>query len=41
MRVISYRHDGTAGVGVMVDDAGFVALSNAAPYLTSELLKIL
>ena len=41
MRVISYRHDGTPGVGVMVDDTGFVALSAAAPDLPGELRGIL
>lgn len=41
MRVISYRHDGTPGVGVMVDDKGFVALSAAAPDLPDTLRAIL
>lgn len=41
MRVISYNHDGTHGVGVMVDDTGFVALSRAAPDLPDDLRKIL
>ena len=31
MRLISYHHNGHPGVGVMVDDQGFVALRNAAP----------
>ncbi len=41
MRVISYNRNGTHGVGVMVDDKGFVALSNAAPDLPADLRKIL
>lgn len=41
MRVISYNHGGTHGVGVMVDDTGFVALSKAAPDLPDDLRKIL
>ena len=41
MRVISYRRNGTPGVGVMVDDAGFVALSAAAPELPADLRRIL
>lgn len=41
MRLISYRHKGEAGVGVMVDDTGFVALNNAAPDLPRSLREIL
>jgi len=41
MRVISYRHDGRPGVGVMVDDTGFVALGKAAPALPATLREIL
>ena len=41
MRLISYRHKGQAGVGVMVDDKGFVALPNAAPDLPRSLKAIL
>ena len=41
MRVISYNHNGTHGVGVMVDDKGFVALSVAAPDLPTDLRRIL
>ena len=41
MRVISYRHNGTPGVGVMVDDTGFVALSTVAPELPGDLRGIL
>ncbi len=41
MRIISYRHDGAPGVGVMVDDTGFVALAGAAPDLPSDLRKII
>jgi len=41
MRLISYKHEGKAGVGVMVDDTGFVALSKAAPDLPDTLRGIL
>ena len=41
MRLISYRHDGAAGVGIMVDDDRFVALSRAAPELPATLRGIL
>ncbi len=41
MRLISYRHDGAPGVGVMVDDDGFVALSSAAPDLPPTLRGII
>ncbi len=41
MRLISYRHRGQDGVGVMVDDQGFVALSKAAPDLPRSLKAIL
>ncbi len=41
MRIISYRHDGAPGVGVMVDHTGFVALAGAAPDLPSDLRKII
>lgn len=41
MKVISYRRNGTPGVGVMADDNGFVALANAAPDLPNDLRKIL
>ncbi|HEX9835962.1 MAG TPA: fumarylacetoacetate hydrolase family protein [Alphaproteobacteria bacterium] len=41
MRLISYRQGGQAGVGVMVDDKGFVALSKAAPELPKTLKGIL
>lgn len=41
MRVISYRHDGRPGVGVMVDDQGFVELGKAAPGLPDTLRAIL
>lgn len=33
MRLISYEHEGASGVGVMLDDERFVALSKAAPDL--------
>ena len=41
MRLVSYRHDDAPGVGVMVDDTGFVALDNAAPDLPSSLRRII
>ena len=40
MRLISYRQNGEAGVGVMVDDTGFVALNKAAPNLPHTLREI-
>ncbi len=41
MRLISYRRNGEAGVGVMVDEASAVALSEAAPDLPRTLKRIL
>ncbi len=41
MRLISYRTNGAAGVGVMVDDTGFVALDTAAPDLPETLRGLL
>ena len=41
MKVISYNNNGTHGVGVMVDDKGFVDLSKAAPDLPTDLRKII
>ena len=41
MKLISYRRNGEAGVGVMVDDSGFVALSKATPDLPPTLRGIL
>ena len=41
MRLISYRTDDGAGVGVMVDDTGFVALNQAAPDLPDTLRGLL
>lgn len=41
MKVISYNNKGTHGVGVMVDDKGFVDLSKAAPNMPTDLRKIL
>jgi len=41
VRIISYKSDGTHGVGVMVDDQNFVALSTAAPDLPTDLRRIL
>ena len=37
MRLISYRHQGRAGVGVMANDEAFVALGTAAPDLPANL----
>jgi hypothetical protein len=41
MKVISYRHNGAPGVGVMVGDTGFVTLSAVAPDLPDSLRAIL
>lgn len=41
MRIISFRQDGAPGVGVMVDDTGFVDLRQAAPDLPNSLRAIL
>ena len=41
MRLISYRHNGQPGIGVMVDDKGFVALPKAAPDLPRNLRVLL
>lgn len=41
MRLISYRHEGRRGVGVMVDGERFVALAKAAPSLPDNLRLIL
>ncbi len=41
MRVISYTHNGTDGLGVMVDDKGFVALSGASADLPTTMMGLL
>ena len=41
MRLVSYRNGDEVGVGVMVDDQGFVALPKAAPELPNTLRAIL
>ena len=41
MKVISYRHKGKPGVGVVVGSNGIIALSKAAPALPDDLRKIL
>ncbi|MDA0239740.1 MAG: 2-keto-4-pentenoate hydratase, partial [Proteobacteria bacterium] len=41
MRLVSYRAGDEVGVGVMVDDTGFVALPKAAPELPTRLKEIL
>ena len=41
LRLISYEHQGASGVGVMLDDERFVALSKAAPELPQTLRGIL
>ena len=41
MKVISYRHKGEPGVGVVVGTKGVIALSKAAPGLPDDLRKIL
>jgi len=41
VRVISYSHNGTDGLGVMVDDKGFVALAGAAAELPATMMGLL
>ncbi|HZT50857.1 MAG TPA: fumarylacetoacetate hydrolase family protein [Stellaceae bacterium] len=41
MRLISYRHKGEPGIGVMVDDRSFVALPKAAPDLPRSLRALI
>ncbi|MBT7956916.1 MAG: fumarylacetoacetate hydrolase family protein [Rhodospirillaceae bacterium] len=41
MRVISYSHSGTDGLGIMVDDKGFVALAGVAPDLPTTMMALL
>ena len=41
MRLISYRQDGEAGVGIMVDDQSFISLANAQPDLPRTLRGLL
>src|SRR6185437_15571399 len=41
MRLVSYRRNGEPGVGVMVDDKGFVALPKAAPDLPRSLRALI
>jgi 2-keto-4-pentenoate hydratase/2-oxohepta-3-ene-1,7-dioic acid hydratase in catechol pathway len=41
MKVVSYRHQGKAAVGVIAGDKGVIALANAAPELPDDLRKIL
>jgi len=41
VRVISYSHSGTDGLGVMVDDKGFVALAGAAQDLPTTMMALL
>ena len=41
MRLISYRQDGEAGVGIMVDDHSFISLVNAQPDLPRTLRGLL
>jgi 2-keto-4-pentenoate hydratase/2-oxohepta-3-ene-1,7-dioic acid hydratase in catechol pathway len=41
VRLISYRENGRPGIGVMVDDAGFVALPKAAPDLPREMRALI
>jgi len=41
MRLISYRENGRPGIGIMVDDAGFVALPRAAPDLPREMRALI
>lgn len=41
MRLVSYRHQGAPGIGVMVDDTRFVALPKAAPQLPRSLKALI
>jgi 2-keto-4-pentenoate hydratase/2-oxohepta-3-ene-1,7-dioic acid hydratase in catechol pathway len=41
VRIISYSHNDTDGLGVMLDDKGFVGLSNAGPELPTTLMALL
>ena len=41
MKVVSYRHQGKHGVGVVAGDNGLVSLSRAAPELPGDLREIL
>jgi 2-keto-4-pentenoate hydratase/2-oxohepta-3-ene-1,7-dioic acid hydratase in catechol pathway len=41
MRLISYRHQGQAGIGVMSGEDAFISLATAAPHLPSSLRLIL
>ena len=41
MRVVSYRHQGKPGVGVVTGASGLIALAGAAPDLPHDLRKIL
>jgi 2-keto-4-pentenoate hydratase/2-oxohepta-3-ene-1,7-dioic acid hydratase in catechol pathway len=41
VKVVSYRHQGKHGVGVVTGDKGVIALSKAAPALPDDLRKIL
>jgi 2-keto-4-pentenoate hydratase/2-oxohepta-3-ene-1,7-dioic acid hydratase in catechol pathway len=41
VRLVSYRHGGEAGVGVMVDQTSFVALPKAAPQLPRSLKALI
>ncbi|MGY8998481.1 MAG: fumarylacetoacetate hydrolase family protein [Rhodospirillales bacterium] len=41
MRVISYRYNGSDGLGIMVDDKNFVELSGIAPDLPTTMIGLL
>ena len=41
MRLISYELNGAEGVGVMVDDSGFVPAASVAPDLPATMLELL
>ena len=41
MRVVSYRHEGKHGVGVVTGAKGIIALAKAAPALPGDLRQIL
>ena len=41
MRIIAYSHIGSDGLGVMVDDKGFVSLAKAAPDMPITMMELL
>ena len=41
MRLISYSHNESDGLGVMVDDKGFISLAKAAPDMPITMMELL